>query len=349
MFHVQYSEGLRRQPAMLERRRPEIVHGAQLIADRVTQSTTTQSTVVGIVGIGASYAAAMCAEVALRDLGTRAVALEAGSLSTSAARGAADVYVAVSASGKSAETLQVLRWVRARATGAPLCVGITAEGANPMTALVDLELVCGVEEDSVPATTSFAGSLQALAFVAFALAGLPTGELEGQWARAPGAVSATIAVASEALGEISRRFASLDAVDIVATTKALGIAAEGALLFREADRLPAAAFGSHSYLHGPMEALEPRRGLVVVGDPAEEAATVALEQAVSLGCPVVVIGGAAAPEGTVHVPVLGEALLEQLLWAVSLQVLTEQCSATLGLTSGRFRYPQPQIKLEHVP
>ena len=126
---------------------------------------------------------------------------------------------------------------------------------------------------------------------------------------------------------------------------------EYTLLFREAPRIATSWFDSRSYLHGPMEALDRDRGLILVGDTADDGIAIIRRQAQEIGCSCVVITSRPADHSEVPqlvVPDAQGALVRQTLEMVALQVLTHHVSERLELTSGRFRYPQPQVKLKQA-
>ena len=141
--------------------------------------------------------------------------------------------------------------------------------------------------------------------------------------------------------------APVASVDIVGDVGSVSAAAEGSLLFREATRIPAAWFDSRSYLHGPMEALQEGRAVLVLGDAAEAGNSAILAQAAAVGCPSVAITHNPPAHDVPHLalPPLAGPLIAGVFQIVTLQLLTLRCSELLGLTSGKFRYPQPQVKM----
>lgn len=338
---IPYGRAIALQPALLGQARAHLVQAAAALAARVDRRQ-----VVGLIGIGASYCAALSAEYLFRRMGVRAVALDAGQLYAGDVHALADAYVAISASGRSLETVGSLR--RMRASEDALLIGVTAQPSALMADVVDVEIPCGVPHDSVPATTSYVGSLQALALIAVAWADEDVAAAASDWAQVPNVLGEHIETTRQAATELAKALAGAESVDLVGDPVSMGAAAEGLLLFREATRIPAAWFDSRSYLHGPMEPLQQGRAVIVLGEAAESASEVVLARATDLGSPVAAITVDVPAAGVPHLPVpsLHGPLVTSMFEVVTLQVLTHRCSELLGLTSGNFRYPQPQVKLE---
>src|SRR5690606_25393309 len=112
---------------------------------------------IGLVGIGASLYAAIAGAAQFRAQGRRAIALAGGEL-YDASVDAADTYVAISASGRSVEP------ARAAALRPPATTfGIAQAADTPLRASVGQMIGTGSGVDSGPNTTSYMGSLLALA------------------------------------------------------------------------------------------------------------------------------------------------------------------------------------------
>jgi glutamine---fructose-6-phosphate transaminase (isomerizing) len=344
MKFIPYARAIRRQPEVLERNRAGLVAAAKELGTRAGAKP-----VVGIVGIGASYYAGLTAVRELWRIGVRAQAVDAGQLWMNGELDVADVYLAVSASGKSLETVAAIRGLRE--AGAPFVVAVMAEDTDLLGSLADQSVPCADPEDSVPATISYLGTLQALAFLSTGLGAGDVSALEADWAAAPDAVAKLIADIDDDARMHSESLSRSVSVDFVGDKDSCGSAAEGALLFREAPRIASSWFDSRSYLHGPMEALDRDRGLILVGDAADDGIAIIRRQAQEIGCSCVLITSRPAGDSGVPqlvVPDARGALVRQALEMVALQVLTQHVSERLELTSGRFRYPQPQVKLKQV-
>ena len=70
-------------------------------------------------------------------------------------------------------------------------------------------------------------------------------------------------------GRVPPEIRRIRSFDVVGSGAQFGSAAQAALLLREVARLPAAAYDTYEYLHGPVEAAEPGLALIVVGGTRE--------------------------------------------------------------------------------
>ena len=123
-------------------------------------------------------------------------------------------------------------------------------------------------------------------------------------------------------------------------------AAEGALLTREAVRLPAACLDTLQYLHGPLEVAEPGRGCVLFGSGREVQLAVDLA---SYGASVLLITEAPVdstrePE-VVRIPEVPD-VFKPILEILPVQLLTHRMSQARGLAADGFRHEQEDTKLE---
>jgi glucosamine--fructose-6-phosphate aminotransferase (isomerizing) len=334
------------QPGVLEANRTQLVTAAAQLREQ-----RGQGAVVAIVGIGASYYTALAAVREFWKAGVRAFAVDVGQLWQDDFD-IADVYIAISASGESLETVAAVERLRKRKQG--LVVSVTAELDGTLTTMVDLAVACAQLEDSVPATTSYTGGLQALAFLISAWESeAATARLDEQWAAVPAVLDALLRTSVDAVAQVGDQLAGVSSIDFVGTPDAAPGAAEGALLYREAPRLPGAWFESRAYLHGPMESLQEGRGVVIVGDESDDGIAVILRQVREIGCVAAhLTTSPSEPAGSsvtaVTVPSDAGRLIRSVYEMALLQLLSARSAEQLDLTSGKFRYPQPQVKLKQA-
>jgi glucosamine--fructose-6-phosphate aminotransferase (isomerizing) len=343
---IPYRDAIAMQPGVLEANRTQLVAAAAELRTRVGAGG-----VVALLGIGASYYTAMAAVRDFWKVGVRALAIDVGQLWQDDFP-VADVYIAISASGESLETVAAIERLRQRKQG--LVVSVTAELDGTLTTMVDLAVACAQLEDSVPATTSYTGGLQALAFLSSAWQPeAETARLEQQWAAVPATLEQLLRDSVDAVADIGDQLAAVTSIDFVGTPESAPGAAEGALLYREAPRLPGGWFESRAYLHGPMESLQPGQGIVIVGDESDDGIAVILGQVRKIGCVAAHLSTAPSElPGSSVVPVAlpsGEGRLIRAVYEMALlQLLSARSAEQLGLTSGKFRYPQPQVKLKQA-
>src|SRR5262249_45898499 len=137
--------------------------------------------------------------------------------------------------------------------------------------------------DGGPNTTSFTASLQALGLMADHI--VDGGSWSG-WDDLPAMVEKVLAAIKVPVERAAALLSGRTAIDCGGSGATFGTAGEASLLLREAVRVPASPYDTLYFLHGPMESLDSRTGLIVFGDQRE--VTLALDVA-ALGCPTVLI------------------------------------------------------------
>ena len=208
MEKIPYGRAIPLQPAFLEEGRETLRKAIAPLARR-----NHRQQVVGIIGIGASYCATLAAEYHFRSLGVRSIAIDAGQLYAGDVHGLADAYIGISASGQSVETVEALR--KAHDDPDTLLIGVTGEPSSMMGTVVDFEISCGITEDSVPATTTYVASLQALALLAATWAGSEVDATAACWSAVPAVLTEHIERMEDAVKTPARALAEVASVDIV--------------------------------------------------------------------------------------------------------------------------------------
>lgn len=289
--NISYTDALVQQPkaltAMAGRMREQLASAADVLAARQPV----------FVGIGASYAVSAVAVHALQRRGIPASRVTPGQLpETAPAPG--DLVVAVSQSGRSAETATLLEQWSGTANAALVNVPGT-----PVADKVRYAFDLGGQADSRASTLGFTGTVVGLGMLAEAWQG---GTVAGDWEQ----VGELVAEVEPGLVEVARDLAldvsATTAVEVVACGASLASAEEGALLVREGARIPSTGWDTRSYLHGPMESAGATAHIVVGGArEAELAATLARAGHLA----VLVTSESTAPAGVrvVHVPAVAGA------------------------------------------
>ena len=329
-MRMRFQDGVQAQPEVLARSAATV----QAALSGIKALGSDQ--LVALIGIGASEHIARSAAPAWRAAGIRAVALSAAELLTAGAP-VADVYVALSESGRSAETVGVLRGITARR------VGITNGPDSPMTEVVDDLVLLDSGPDSPVYTTGYTASLQAVGML-----GQHWLDGVGDWSMVPEQVTSVLARSAPVIDDIAQRFGEARIIDVVGSGTSAAAAGEGALVLREAARAHTAMHETYNYLHGPMEPLDPQTACIIVGDGRE----LRLASEVSgLGCPTLLITSRPDVLPTDHLVVLNlpptaTPLARAVLEILPLQALAWRLADARGLSVDGFRYQQDDIKLE---
>jgi glutamine---fructose-6-phosphate transaminase (isomerizing) len=188
-------------------------------------------------GLGSSRYAALTAESLLRSRGRSAWSEYASSgQPTAATRDLA--LIAISASGRTADVVEAAH----RHRGTSLVVAITNDPGSPLAREADavLPLLAGTETAGI-STLTYRATLAVLGLVA----GIRIDRLRGtvdRLAELADSLATGIAAAADLLD-------GAPAIDILADAAALGTAEQGALMLREAPRLPAHAGETGDWLH----------------------------------------------------------------------------------------------------
>ena len=291
---------------------------------------------VALVGIGASEHAARAAAIVWRRMGLNAFAVPASELLHGGGVNA-QVYVGISESGRSAETIATLQDVDGRR------VALTNFADSPLAELSDDVLPLDSGPDSPVYTTGYTATVQALGLLGEHWAGV-----SGDWNQLPGQVSDVLKAAPTTVEALVESFDRAAIVDVVASGASLATAGEGALMLRESARVHTAGHETHNYLHGPMEPVEADFAAVVIGDGRELRLAEDLSR---LGCSTLLLTrrpGQVEPSKTLHVLALPEAssaLGNAVLEILPVQVLARALADKRGLAVDGFRYEQDDIKL----
>jgi glutamine---fructose-6-phosphate transaminase (isomerizing) len=226
------------------------------------------------------------------------------------------VLVITSQSGGSAEPVAVARSLRARAPEhRPFVVAVTNGPDNELAALADIALDthAGVEEG--PSTVTFAGSLVVLAAVAEAILAGGSGSA-GRDAdlasdigatRVRSAAKAAAAAAERVLTQdpagaaahVADLFANRPVIVTLGRGAARAASEMGALVLKEAARIPAEALEAAQFRHGPLELAGAALGAFVVAtEPETQTLDVRLaEDLAALGAAVTLMTAHEPPGG----------------------------------------------------
>jgi glutamine---fructose-6-phosphate transaminase (isomerizing) len=304
---------------------------------------------VGVVAMGAAYHAAHAFLAPLRAGGRRAYPVSATELLPEGAGGAvpdlADVYVAVSQSGKSRETVTAMEL----AAGRPR-LGVTNEPAAPLSAAAEAVLPMGSGEDSPIYTNGYTATLQALGLLADELLRVPAVPAGSGWDELPHLVDRVLAEARPVVDAVSERLYGVRVVDFAGQGPHLAAAAEGALLVREGARVPSSGMDTYQYLHGPLEPLEPGMACVLFGDGREVslARDVAATGAVALLVTRSDVAAGVPPADNLFVLPLPAAgpVQRAVLEILPVQLLTWNLALARGIRIEGFRHQQADTKLD---
>jgi len=321
-----------RQPENLERAAATLLH-----ALREADLGRFRADPVVFTGMGASFFSVIPAVQALRAAGRPALAMTATDILEPGGERVGGVYIGVSQSGRSAETVAAFRAIETSR------LALTRTGSGPLAEVADLSLPIGSQPDAGISVLTYSASLLAGAVLASALG---AGAVELEIGRLTELVAELLERAEPVAERMAASLAGARAVDAVGTGFSGASTGYAALVIREAARIPSASFDTGQYLHGPVEVAEPGVGAVLFG--ADREVRLAADLASSGMAVLLVTSADLHPTHGVevvrlpHVP----AVLRPILEAVPVQLLTDQLAQARGLSPGSFRHHQADTKLE---
>ncbi|MFQ6776413.1 glucosamine--fructose-6-phosphate aminotransferase [Cereibacter sphaeroides] len=293
--------------------------------------------VIGVTGIGASFAAAVVGAAELQARGQRGVAIRACDLA--AGHDLADTLVGLSAGGRSIETVTAFQKLPSAKR-----IGISQDGAGPLAGVSDFHLSIRQGTDATPSSVGYTATLLGMGMLFDRLLGASgTG-----FADLPAVVGEVLARAADKMARIGTQFADRRAIDCVGAGASLGTADGASLLIREAARLPASAYDTRHYLHGPLEAMDATTGVLIIGDGREVELARQVER---IGCPVVLVTtDSSVQDGdgltVIHVPRRDNLIAQGIVDILAPQLIAAQLSDAAGLTDVKFRYRMQDTKVK---
>ncbi|NLS00760.1 sugar isomerase [Rhizobium sp. P38BS-XIX] len=330
---IGYRSAVARQPESLAQGLETVAHALQSIDVAPFRGKS-----IGFAGIGASYQAAMVGAIYLRSLGISSFPYCPTDL-YQAVDSAAEAFVALSASGQSKEISDVMA-LRSHLPRLAIC----RSAGNPLAELVGAVIPSASGADNGASSTGYTGMVLAIGLLCDAIAGKT---FDG-WAKLPSAVRQTLQSALDSVRVAAASLQSCVEIDLVGAGAGFATAGEGAMLIREAVRVPAAGWDTLNYLHGPMESQDARTGVISFGNGRE--VKIAQDMA-GFGCPSVLITNrddvpAVSGLTVITVPGFDNPAADAIIQIVALQMIVSDMQDAAGLTDITFRYRQTDTKLK---
>ena len=215
---MRFSDGIAAQPDVLAR-------SAKALREALPDVPRPHAgEVIALVGIGASEHAARSAAPVWRDQDLRAFAVSASELQHGGPA-AADVYVGLSESGRSAETIASMSALSDVAR-----VGVSNVADSPLADVVDHLLCLDSGPDSPVYTTGYTATLQALGMLGESWSGSST-----DWEVPPALAAEVLEAAEPVVADVSDAFEAARIIDVVGSGASSSSSGEGALMLRESD------------------------------------------------------------------------------------------------------------------
>ncbi|PZN12647.1 MAG: glucosamine--fructose-6-phosphate aminotransferase, partial [Proteobacteria bacterium] len=196
--------------------------------------------------------------------------------------------------------------------------------------------------DATPSSTGYTATLLAMGMAFEKL----LGDTSDAFAAIPKLVSEVLATAGSRMERLGKLFPARRAIDCVGAGASLGTADGASLLLREAARIPASAYDTRHYLHGPMESMDGTTGVVLFGAGREVELAQHLDR---IGCPALLVTTADVADGelltVVKVPKADNLIAQGILDILTAQLFAAELSDAAGLTDTKFRYRMSDTKV----
>lgn len=163
------------------------------------------------------------------------------------------LVIAVSQSGKSAETVRLLEMNR----GAATVIGVTNDASSPLgTEAAFAVLIAAGEEYSVSCKT-YVSTLLALSVIGAALCGVNRSERLRDLESAADVADAYLRNWKSHAAELAELLSGMKDVFLVGRGRSMAAAQAGSLIIKESDHVHAEGMSSAAFRHGPFEMLGP--------------------------------------------------------------------------------------------
>jgi glucosamine--fructose-6-phosphate aminotransferase (isomerizing) len=291
---------------------------------------------VVLTGMGSSYHGLYPLQLALLSHGLFAVRIETSELIHHAPELIAPhtLLIAVSQSGRSAETLRLLDQVRGRA---PL-IAVTNTAGSPLAEQADAVLLTHAGEEASVSCKTYVCALAALIWLGDVLADRPLETVFSSLAKTPAAMRGYLERCPLHVGSLVERLAGIQHLILVGRGSSLAAVDTAGLIIKEAARFPAEGMSSAAFRHGPLEMTSPRQFVVIYANSPQ---TAGLEA--RLVEDIRAAGGQAAlvresPEADVFCLPAVEEAVRPILEILPAQIISLALAQIQGLEAGRFTF-----------
>jgi len=290
---------------------------------------------IAVTGIGASFAAAVVVAGELQEQGRRAYPVRSCDMFDGF--DLADSIIGLSHRGRSVETVAALEKLPAAKR-----LAITCDPDSPLAHAADLHVTLNNGSDATPSSTGYTATLLASGMVCDKLVGSKT-----DWSSLHVQFKTVLEAAASKMARLAGLLQSRRAIDCVGAGSSLGTADGASLLIREASRIPASAYDTRHYLHGPMEAMDKTTAVVIFGAGREIELARQLD---AIGCPsLLVTTDPSVTDGehmtVVTVPKHENKIAQAIIDIIPAQLLAAELSDAAGLTDVKFRYRMNDTKV----
>jgi len=290
-----------------------------------------------LTGMGSSLHALYPLHLRLIRAGHSPVSVETAELvhAQSALLDERALILAVSQSGRSAEILQLLDLIAARASR-PFVIGVTNTVGSPLATRADVAVPLHAGPEFSVSCKTYLAALVALEWLGSILCGDDLAALFGEFAPVARAVESYLAGWREHAAHLTIEFAGLRHLFLTGRGASLAAVGTGALILKESTRFHAEGMSSPAFRHGPLEMVNPGlHALVFAGEPATAPLNESLVRDIRAAGGRAWWVGETAPVAVFRLPD-SPARLRPMFEILPVQMLSLALAALAGREPGRF-------------
>lgn len=290
-----------------------------------------------LTGMGASLHAVHPLRVRLVRSGRTAFVVETAELihAQSALLDARTLVIAVSQSGRSAETVELLN-IADRKASRPFIIGVTNGADSPLAQRADARIVIRAGSEHSVSCKTYLSTLAALEWLGAMLCGEDTAPILAELRLAAPAVKAYYGDWQTKVDQLAGEFSNLRHLFLTGRGTSLAAVSTGAIILKESTRIQAEGMSTPEFRHGLFELINPGLyALVFAGEAAMAPLNESLVKDIRrMGGRAVLIGENAAP-GPFRLPALPERL-RPMVEMLPVQLLSLALAALAGHVPGNF-------------
>lgn len=290
-----------------------------------------------LTGMGASLHAVHPLRVRLVRSGRTAFVVETAELihAQSALLDARTLVIAVSQSGRSAETVELLN-IASQRTSRPFIIGVTNGADSPLAQRADAKIVIRAGSEHSVSCKTYLSTLAALEWLGGAICSEDVTPILAELGLAAPAVKAYYADWQAKVEQLASEFSNLRHLFLTGRGTSLAAVSTGAIILKESTRIQAEGMSTPEFRHGLFELINPGLYALVF---AGEAEMVPLNESLvsdirRMGGRAVLIGEKTAP-GPFRLPALPERL-RPMTEMLPVQLLSLALAALAGHVPGDF-------------
>ncbi|MBE7538432.1 MAG: SIS domain-containing protein [Opitutaceae bacterium] len=290
-----------------------------------------------LTGMGASLHVVHPLRLHLVQAGRTAFVVETAELiyAQSALLDSRTLVIAVSQSGRSAETVELLDIV-ARSKSKPVVIGVTNGADSPLARRADASIVIRAGPEHSVSCKTYLCTLAALEWLGGALCGENIEAILAELSQAAHAVRDYYADWEAKVSRLAGEFTNLRHLFLTGRGASLAAVETGAIILKESTRIQAEGMSTPEFRHGLFELIGPGLyALVFAGHPSMVHLNESLAHDIRrMSGHAIVIGESAAP-GPFRLPALPERL-RPMLEMLPVQLLSLALAALAGHVPGNF-------------